>query len=427
MNVISATEFTFSPRKRRTDAPQLLPGILLFLASLFGLFPRLCLSLKIFDLGSTSSPQNNNGSRNFCRRRRKFTAEAALSLRTTTSLPSSLSPFNVPDEDDALLSPASLFPTHRPLLAIITETDACDTEEKMKSTYATVKKAASTGKVDLVSVRLSLPHRYDEKGNENYSYNQILERACRLTKELVALALDQKQEQQLQSQNKEHEDGDAGASQQLQSSRSFIVVCSSDLVSVAVNACAHGVHVKEHHLDQLPDIIGRFEYPIVIGTSTHSVESALRSFCFPSDSSNLVQNSDEGIYTRTRKVARPTPHYYFVGTCYLTASHPEKTSLSQLEGPQLPGRVKQALLASLGSKERNTITAMDETLENVALQSRCPRIIAIGGIDETNCHEPISLGADGVAVIRAVSEADHPLERVEEMQSNMMRAYTHDL
>lgn len=318
------------------------------------------------------------------------------------------------------------------MLAIITETDACDTEEKMKHTYATVKKAASTDKVDLVSVRLSLPPRYEENGEESDSYRQIMERACRLTKDLVELSRKQKQEHQLQSQDDQEKDKDGNTDmcQQLHSSCSFKVVCSSDLVSVAVNARANGIHVKEHHLDQLPDIIRRFEYPIVIGTSTHSVESALRSY-FGNDDVNDIVVEDEG--TPTAKIARPKPHYYFVGTCYLTASHPEKTLQSQLEGPELPGRVKRALLENLESKQQQATISSKTTTEEenckdvspmAALPLKLPRIMAIGGIDETNCHEPVALGADGVAVIRAVLQADHPIERVEEMQSSMMRTYT---
>jgi len=259
----------------------------------------------------------------------------------------------------------------------------------MKYTYETVKKATSTGKVDLVSVRLSLPPPCDENGDKNKSYHGVLKRARRLTKELVALSMKRKEDQQRQS----HDDDDK------QPEFSFAVVCSSDLVSVAVDARANGVHVKEHHLDRLPDIVDRFDYPIVIGTSTHSIESALKSY-FSSD--------DEDEDTGGAKIQVLKPHYYFVGTCYLTASHPEKILESQLEGPELPGRVKRALQDCVDSKEW-----------------RLPRIMAIGGIDETNCHEPIALGADGVAVIRAVLQADRPVERVEDMQASMMRSFEH--
>ena len=413
-DVVSVAELTTSSiRKRRTKTTQLVPAIYLFLAAAVGIVPQCSSALRSPDIFSLLSPRNTE------------------LTKPSTALPSSLSLLNnAPNQDDDRALPsASLFPTHRPLLAIITETDACDTEEKMKYTYATVKKAVSTDKVDLVNVRLSLPPRYDETGDDNDSYRQIMERAYRLTKDLVELSRKKKQEHQLQSQDDEDkEDGNTDMSQQLHSSCSFKVVCSSDLVSVAVDARANGVHVKEHHLDQLPDIIRRFEYPIVIGTSTHSVESALRSY-FGNDNVNDIIVEDEG--TPTAKIARPKPHYYFVGTCYLTASHPEKTLQSQLEGPELPGRVKRALLES--KKQQATISTTTTTTEEdkckdaspmAALPLKLPQIMAIGGIDETNCHEPVALGADGVAVIRAVLQADHPIERVEEMQSSMMRTYT---
>jgi len=196
-------------------------------------------------------------------------------------------------------------------------------------------------------------------------------------------------------------------------------------VSVAVKARANGVHVKEHHLHKLPDIVSRFDYPIVIGTSTHSVESALRSYFHNDDSDLSNQDDNENDGSPRPSATRPKPHYYFVGTCYLTASHPEKTSQSQLEGPGLPGRVKEALLAAFESKGRGAITATDcsheNALQKTALPLHFPRIMAIGGIDETNCHEPVELGADGVAVIRAVLQADCPVARVEEMQRNMRR------
>lgn len=309
-------------------------------------------------------------------------------------------------DEQVLLQPELLFPTHRPLLAIITETDACDTEEKMKHTYETVKKATSTSKVDLVSVRLSLPPRCDKTGGENQFYDEVLERACRLTKQLVALSNMQKRE----NQSKKPDDNDRNADTRPDSS--FVVVCSSDLVSVAVDARANGVHVKEHHLNKLSDIVDQFEYPIVVGTSTHSAESALGSYC-----------GDDSDGTRKSTISQPKPHYYFVGTCYLTASHPEKTLQSQLEGPELPGRVKQALQDKFESMQLDGESSIDKVHKNTTSEVSLPRIMAIGGIDETNCHEPVALGADGVAVIRAVLQADHPIDRVEEMQAAMHRSY----
>ncbi|KAL3918741.1 MAG: hypothetical protein SGILL_004092 [Bacillariaceae sp.] len=246
---------------------------------------------------------------------------------------------------------SSIFPAHgkRPLFAIITETNACDSVERMEATFDAIQQATLTEQVDLVSVRLNVSN-----GNGSDDAG-VLERACILTRRLVDLA---------------HTSEDAP---------SFKVVCSSDLVSVAVKGRAHGVHVKEHHLGQLPGIVAQFNYPILIGTSAHSLQS-------------LPQAGEHDLQ----------PDYYFVGTCYLTASHPEK-SASELEGPTLPGQFQREL-AEIGHS--------------------IP-VFAIGGIDDANCHEPVFLGADGVAVIRAVLQAERPAEVVARLQENMMKAKPH--
>ena len=232
----------------------------------------------------------------------------------------------------------------RPLLAVVTEPDACDTDERMESTYEAIRKAISTKQVDLISVRLIIAD------DDN---THVLERACNLTRRLVELshALDA-------------------------SSPMFKVVCSSDLVSVAVQAQAHGIHVKEHHFERVPDIVAQFDYPIIIGTSAHSLQS-------------LPDNSEHAV----------RPNYYFVGTCYMTASHPEKDA-DDLEGPALPGEFKQGL----------------------AQQGLSLPVFAIGGIDDTNCDEPVARGADGVAVIRAVLQAENPADMVSWLQEEMTLA-----
>lgn len=213
----------------------------------------------------------------------------------------------------------------------------------MERTYQAIRKAVSTDQVSLISVRVN--NGVSSEGQQD----GFVHRACTLTERLVELSGD-------------------GAN--------FKVVCSSDLVGVAVQARAHGVHVKERDLDRIPDIRDAFDYPVLIGTSTHSVQTAVASH------------------------ARYRPHYYFVGTCFLTSSHPEKTSVDQLEGPGLPGRVRRAL-------------------DGESLQAETPRIFAIGGIDETNCDQPIQKGADGVAVIRAVLQANDPAGTVNRLQSRM--------
>jgi len=121
------------------------------------------------------------------------------------------------------------------------------------------------------------------------------------------------------------------------------------------------------------------EPQVIIGTSAHSVDTALSTW------------------------KKYKPDYFFVGTCYLTKSHPEKNA-SDLEGPTLPGIVRRRL-----HDERKV-----EDSHNV------PHVFAIGGIDDENCHEPVvKYGADGVAVIRAVMQSSEPRQTVLEMKEQM--------
>lgn len=417
---------TINASQHRHKRPRtLLSNILLLLLYLGGGFPLYCASFRNSVLISLPSSRNCRGKDIQRGRCCEFGAESSTSTRDSP-LHSMQSSTNFRCREDQIPQSSSLFPTNRPVLAIITETDACDTEEKMERTYNAVRDAVSTGKVDLVSVRLSLPSHKNDDGVENEDYNQILERACALTKKLVELSSEQQQIQSRSSKNEERKENVGIVSEKSPSCDSFVVVCSSDLVSVAVRARANGVHVKEHHLDQLPEIVRRFDYPVVIGTSTHSIESAVKSYFDKGPDACVENDVDES--TNETKVTVPKPVYYFVGTCYLTASHPEKTEQGQLEGPELPGKIKQVLLNKSKSKQQQQLQMpINDNIEissttKTSQQLQLPRIFAIGGIDETNCHEPVSLGADGVAVIRAVLQANDPIEKVEEMQTNMMRA-----
>lgn len=95
------------------------------------------------------------------------------------------------------------------------------------------------------------------------------------------------------------------------------------------------------------------------------------------------------------------PDYISVGTCYSTMSHPEKTT-GMLEGPELPGQVCRALQKLAGRKR--------------------PKLLAIGGLDASNCHIPVEYGADGIATIRAVLGAEDPADSVHAIRANMMNA-----
>jgi thiamine monophosphate synthase len=371
---------------------------------------RHCHSFKYVSLISLLSSSSS------CRRKNEasdtggYRSSVSIPNRIDTALSSSLSQEQQQHDDDVKNNgdnneddeqPNFSFPNHRPILAIITEQDACQTDEKMERTFNAIRQAVSTNQVDLVSVRLSLPSATvvvegKEESKMNDDEDELVlfdQRACTLTEKLVQLSEQKKQQcyqniedQEKQDNNTTSNSSSSSSTSSTTTSPSFRVVCSSNLVYVAVRGRAHGVHVKEHHLDQIPSIIDQFHYPIIIGTSAHSIKSALESYSINKEKTTM---------------GAIRPHYYFVGTCYTTASHPEKTNPDQLEGPELPGRIKHALSSSSSS------------------HLQLPRILAIGGIDETNCHEPVAFGADGVAVIRAVLQADYPANIVEQMQSNM--------
>ena len=161
-----------------------------------------------------------------------------------------------------------------------------------------------------------------------------------------------------------------------------------------------GVHVKEHKAHLIPSIRSEFQQfnkNIVIGTSCHSLLSATKSY----QQSPLA------------------PDYLFVGTCYLTQSHPEKQSVEQLEGPNFPGKIKQELYRIYNEMQNGpTCSSIDSLLMP---EPKVPPIIfAIGGINEQNCQEPVVIyGADGVAVMRTVMQATDPGKVVLQMKSLM--------
>jgi thiamine-phosphate diphosphorylase len=227
-----------------------------------------------------------------------------------------------------------------PYLAIIAEHDACDSEERMRSTLEAIKAAVSTQKVSLVSVRIGKPKDASRS-------QQIESRVKELTNKIVKLT----------------------------ETNDFHVVVSSDWIDTLDELSTVGVHFKGMHRNLIPATRERLGPEALVGTSAHSVGSALEAI------------SEYG-----------APDYFFVGTCYMTTSHPEKDE-SDLEGPALPGQVSRAIQEHCG----------------ISLP-----VLAIGGIDETNCEEPVlAFGADGVAVISAVLRAADPADAVMQIQASM--------
>lgn len=263
-----------------------------------------------------------------------------------------------------------------PFLAVLTEPDACVSVQRMDETIHAIGRATIDGGVKLVVVRV------DDNGDESLYSNKwnLLKRLAQLKEARMA-----------------------------EGSGNFALVVNNDvdlvLKAISCNIVIDGVHVKEYNSHLIPsirqqlhaaieDVSTEAQQPrdIIIGTSCHSIQSGLDSF-------NLVPRG---------------PDYLFVGTCYLTKSHPEKTSVDQLEGPSLPGRVRETLHQAYSDNNNNETTGDDDSA------NKPPVILAIGGVDEQNCHEPVKFGADGVATIRTVMQADDPREAAKLMNTAML-------
>ena len=226
-----------------------------------------------------------------------------------------------------------------PFLAIITEPNTCDSQEQMNDALKAIEAAVSTQLVSLVSIRII-------KSETSTSQEEMETRVKELTKRIL----------------------------KLQETNSFHLVVSSDWVSTIDSSSGVGVHVRESHRTMINSIRKRLGQGVLIGTSAHSVESAVDA------------------------VTTYAPDYLFVGTCYETNSHPEKGA-ALLEGPSLPGQVSIAIRTKF---------------------VMAPIVLAIGGIDETNCSEPVvTFGADGVALIRAVLQAPNPNDVVRKIHRAM--------
>jgi len=244
-----------------------------------------------------------------------------------------------------------------PYIAVLTEPDACMSLIRVEETIHSIEQAVMCGGVNLVVLRV------DDSSDESDGHKWFL------LKRLAELRI------------KYH----------------FLLVVNNDvdfvLRALSDNIFLDGVHVKEHNAHMIPSIrseLYKYNENIVIGTSCHTLQSAMESY-------NLG------------------PDYLFVGTCYLTQSHPEKQSVDQLEGPSFPGRVKQELY-----RMYNKMSGTMKDSELIHKPTIPPIIFAIGGINEQNCHEPVvTYGADGVAVIRTVMQASDPGEVVLQMKAAM--------
>lgn len=258
---------------------------------------------------------------------------ATLSSTTTSLFADTKSDRN----DDGEMTEQSIRDRRRrrregPWIAVLTEPDACDSESRMEETFSALKSALSSKCVDLISIRVSFASSSDDFPTQQARLVSLVQRVKSLKG---------------------------------QDELDFVLVVN-DNIDAAIDGGADGVHVKEKDASSIPSVREKFtksgRSSCIIGTSCHSIESALLSNSYG-------------------------PDYLFVGTCYLTKSHPEKTAIDMLEGPELPGKVKRAL-----------------EMQNP------PIIFAIGGIDEKMPRSRLCL--ELTASLRFDPYFVHPIQRM---------------
>jgi thiamine monophosphate synthase len=188
------------------------------------------------------------------------------------------------------------------------------------------------------------------------------------------------------------------------------VVVSGDWMDQGLQAKAHGIHFKEAHRHRILDLVSSAHYKdgeeIIIGTSAHTVESAMAA------------------------VETYGVDYIICGTCYPTESHPEKTK-NDVEGPAFPAQVKETLLRAARRVDDDVVDG-DDHCRPLGRRighdhHRTTPVIAIGGLDVDNIPGQVTRGAfvphccaDGVAVIRAVLDADDPAGAVRSIRRALM-------
>lgn len=224
-----------------------------------------------------------------------------------------------------------------PFLYLITHQRSCDSDDDVQWTIESLKDALDI--VDVLSIRVRRPEAPDRQHEDRV---RVLIRSV------------------------------------LESPSKCRVVVTSDWMDIGMEEQVDGIHFKESHRHCIPNI-PRNQF--LVGTSTHSLESALEA------------------------VESYTPDYLICGTCYPTESHPEKTAV---EGPELPALIKKELL------QRNIETP----------------VIAIGGLDAANAQSQVipssfvpGVCADGVAVIRGIMDAEDPRSAAQELRRRLNSAF----
>lgn len=146
--------------------------------------------------------------------------------------------------------------------------------------------------------------------------------------------------------------------------RALLVI--NDRIDVAIASGADGVHLPEHTLplQKLRDYVGD---ACIVGRSVHNVEAAVRAEAEGAD-------------------------YLLAGAVYETASHPGQAAA----GVDLVRAVADAV--------------------------RAP-VLAVGGITAERVAEVVAAGADGIAVIGAILDAEDPQPAARALRQALDEAY----
>eukprot|EP00588_Corethron_pennatum_P010552 CAMPEP_0194273082 /NCGR_PEP_ID=MMETSP0169-20130528/6496_1 /TAXON_ID=218684 /ORGANISM="Corethron pennatum, Strain L29A3" /LENGTH=264 /DNA_ID=CAMNT_0039015923 /DNA_START=264 /DNA_END=1058 /DNA_ORIENTATION=- len=262
---------------------------------------------------------------------------------------------------------------------MITKPDGIDTDDKVEETISTILNVlrskiggdddqARRCSVDIISLRFVDKDRFQEQDGEDRLKKA---RFLRVLRSVVPPA------------------DECGCA---------VVVNGYENAEMGMAGLCHGVHLREREAAYLKELRERWAVDkklnsdrygrILIGLSVHSVDVACESVDFGD-----------------------RPDYFLVGTAFPTLSHPEKVDSKDFEGPELAGLVKKKIIDKLSSKNQS-----DSKLVSP------PLCISIGGMNASNCHIPMVYGADGVAVIGAISTSKEPGKAAWDLRQSMKSA-----
>ena len=311
--------------------------------------------------------------------------------------------------------------TRSPYIAIVTEPDACDTDERYEATMKALYHAISTNYVNLISIRLSRNRTTGIAAKDTHLNSDEIQFQSRYIRMI----------QQLREWSDDKSSVTATTSIHRSERQLFhVVVSSGPYMELGLRHCADGVHFKEMHRTQIPSVREFYnKLRLQQEEDADSLNNVNRTAALYRNPRLLVGASVHSIISALEANQLYQPDYMFVGTCYMTQSHPDKVNV---EGPRLPSQVYDAILQPSKRLEQPSRSVISR-----------PLILGIGGIDENNCgtvvkpDRSISTNAtttcvstgttygicDGIAVIRSVLQSIDPAQSVTRMHHGMQNAY----